>query len=184
MTEQPRLKKEYFEKIRPELMKELGIKNIMAVPKLEKIIINSGLGEAIKDSKIIDEMIEDISVITGQRPIRTKAKKAISNFKIRIGEDIGLKVTLRDQKMWEFLDRLVNIVLPRTKDFRGISSKAFDGRGNYALGIREHNVFPEVDPNKVTRARGIQIIFTISGNSDENSRVLLGKLGMPFQKKK
>ncbi|KKQ35913.1 MAG: 50S ribosomal protein L5 [candidate division WS6 bacterium GW2011_GWA2_37_6] len=183
MQNTPRLKKEYNEKIRQELLKELNIKNIMAVPKLEKIIVNVGLGEAIKDSKILDDMLEDIAMIAGQRPVKTKSKKAISNFKIRIGQDIGLKVTLRNNKMWEFFDRLVNIVLPRTKDFRGVSDRAFDGRGNYALGLKEHNVFPEVDPNKVTRARGMQVIFTISGNSDEQSKVLLTKLGMPFKKK-
>lgn len=181
MAEQPRLKKEYNEKIKTELVKELGIKNIMAVPRLEKIVINTGLGEAVKDEKILEDMLEDIMMITGQRPVRTKAKKAVSNFKIRAGQEIGLKVTLRGARMWEFLDRLVNVVLPRTKDFRGVSSKAFDGRGNYSLGLREHNVFPEVDPNKVTRARGMQIIFTING-TDEQSKVLLSKLGMPFKK--
>jgi len=182
MQNKPRLKKEYFDKIQSELQKELGIKNIMAVPRLEKIVINVGLGEAKSDSKLLDDMIEDVSMIVGQRPIKTKAKKAISNFKIRAGEDIGLKVTLRANMMWEFFDRLVNVVIPRMRDFRGVPLKAFDGNGNYSLGIKEHTVFPEIDTSKVTKPRGMQIIMVVSGD-DKAGELLLRKLGMPFVKK-
>ena len=177
----PRLKKEYDEKIRKELAKELGISNLMAVPTLVKISVNSGLGEAKNDEKILDDMISDLGLITGQRPVRTKSKKAVSNFKIRAGQEIGLKVTLRGNRMWEFYDRLVTIVLPRVKDFRGVPAKAFDGRGNYSLGLKEHTVFPEIDPNKVTKPRGMQITI-ITNSDDKKAAALLTKLGMPFVK--
>lgn len=179
----PRLKKEYYEKIQKELAKEFGIKNLMAVPRIEKISVNVGLGEAKNDVKILDDMLEDIALIVGQRPVKTKSAKAISNFKIREGQEIGMKVTLRGDRMWEFLDRVINITLPRVKDFRGISAKAFDGRGNYSLGLREHTVFPEIDPNKVTKPRGMQIGI-ITNSNDEMARALLTKFGMPFIKPK
>jgi len=177
----PRLKTEYYEKIQKELAQEFGIKNLMAVPKIEKISVNVGLGEAKTDGKILDDMVEDIALIVGQRPVKTLATKAISNFKIRMGQEIGLKVTLRGDRMWEFLDRVINITLPRVKDFRGISAKAFDGRGNYSLGLKEHTVFPEIDSSKVTKPRGMQISITTNSN-DEMARALLTKLGMPFIK--
>lgn len=182
--DKPRLKVKFEKEIKKELMQELGIKNIMAVPTVTKIVVNSGLGEAKLDAKIIDEMARDMAMITGQKPLVTKTKKAISNFKIRKGMDIGLKVTLREDMMWFFLDRLISIVLPRIKDFRGIPVKAFDRNGNYALGIKEHTVFPEVDAASVTKIRGLQIIICTSSNKDEDALLLLKKLGMPFQKLK
>jgi large subunit ribosomal protein L5 len=178
-----RLQEKYEKVIRAELQKEFGIKNMMAVPTVTKIVINSGLGAAKDDTGIIEEMARDIAMITGQRPIVTKTKKAISNFKIRENMDIGVKVTLRRNMMWYFLDRLISISLPRIKDFRGISVKAFDKRGNYALGISEHTVFPEVDPTKVSKLRGLQVIICTSAGNDEQAFKLLEKLGMPFQKK-
>ncbi|MBN1331307.1 50S ribosomal protein L5 [Candidatus Dojkabacteria bacterium] len=179
----PRLKKLYKEEIIKKLKQDLGDANIMALPKLDKIVINVGLGSAKEDKAAFDQAIEDISMIAGQAPVITKSKKAISNFKIRKGQDIGLKVTLRGDRMWEFYDRLVSIVLPRLKDFRGISNKAFDGRGNYSLGLREHTVFPEVDTNKVTKAFSMQVNINIANSNDENSLLLLKYLGMPFVKK-
>ncbi len=182
MNYQPRLKKEYIETIRKELKDELGLDNIMSVPKLSKIVINVGLGEAKNDSKILDDMVEDISLITSQRPVKTKAKKAISNFKIRAGQEIGLKVTLRGDLMWEFYDRLVNIVLPRVKDFRGVSSKTFDGNGNYSLGIQEHTIFPEIDTSRVVKPKSMQIVIVVANADNKRAEVLLKKLGMPFAK--
>ncbi|MBD3280249.1 50S ribosomal protein L5 [Candidatus Dojkabacteria bacterium] len=180
---EPRLKKQYKEKISKDLKGELGIDNVMALPRLEKIVINVGLGKLKDDKGAFDQAIEDISLITGQKPVVTKAKKAISNFKISKGENIGLKVTLRGDRMWEFYDRLVNIVLPRLKDFRGVSDKAFDGNGNYSLGLREHTVFPEIDTNKVTKAFSMQVNIGIASSNDENSQKLLRHLGMPFIKR-
>lgn len=179
-----RLQQQYSDKIHPELMKELGIDNVMAVPTVTKIVINSGMGEAKDDNKIIESMLEDVAMLSGQKPIVTKSKKAISNFKIREGEEIGVKVTLRRDMMWYFLDRLISIVLPRIKDFRGISAKAFDKNGNYALGMKEHTVFPEVDATKITRIRGLQIIICTSASNDQDALALLTKLGMPFKKTK
>ncbi len=179
-----RLKTKYLEEIAPALKQELGITNNMAVPKLTKIVINSGLGEAKNDSNIIDEMVRDIALIAGQRPVVTKTRKAISNFKIRENMPIGVKVTLRGEMMWYFLDRLISIVLPRIKDFRGLPTKAFDGRGNYAIGIKEHTTFPEVDATKVSKLHGLQVIVCTSAGKDEGARLLLEKLGLPFQKKR
>jgi large subunit ribosomal protein L5 len=178
-----RLQVKYEKEVRAELQKELGIKNIMAVPNVTKIIVNSGLGAAKDDSGIIEEMSRDIALITGQKPVVTKAKKAISNFKLKEGIEIGMKVTMRRNMMWYFLDRLISISLPRIKDFRGVPAKAFDRRGNYALGISEHTIFPEVDPTKVSKLRGLQIIICTSAGNDEDAFKLLEKLGMPFQKK-
>jgi len=183
MDYQPRLKKIYEETVRPELVKELEMRNPMAAPLLTKIIVNVGLGEAKNDTSILDSMEQDIALVTGQKPVRTQAKKAISNFKIRAGQEIGLKVTLRGNRMWEFYDKLVNIVLPRVKDFRGVSAKAFDGKGNYSLVLKEHTIFPEIDTNKVTRPRSIQIILVSKNADDDQAKLMHTKLGMPFVKK-
>ncbi|MCA9380020.1 50S ribosomal protein L5 [Candidatus Dojkabacteria bacterium] len=181
-NEKPRLKIKYEKEVLPELQKSLGIKNKMAVPNLTKIIINSGIGEAKTDNTAIEEMVRDIALISGQKPMITKTKKAISNFKIRKGMDIGVKVTLRKDMMWYFLDRLVSVALPRVKDFRGIPVNAFDGQGNYALGLKEHTIFPEVDATKVSKIRGLQVIICTSADNNEQAKSLLSLLGMPFQK--
>lgn len=183
MNYQPRLKKEFSEKVREQLKGELKLDNVMAVPTLEKIILNIGIGDLKDDSGLREELAQDLELIAGQKAIVTKAKKAISNFKIRQGQEVGLKVTLRGVKMWEFFDRLVNVVLPRVKDFRGLSIKTFDGKGNYALGLREHIVFPEIDPNKVTRPHGMQLIICTTSENNAQSRSLLKILGMPFSKR-
>jgi large subunit ribosomal protein L5 len=184
MKSLPRLKEKYQKVISQELQKELKIANKMAIPNLTKIVINSGLGEAKNDKNIIDEMLRDVTQLAGQKPVVTMTKKAISNFKIREKMPIGVMVTLRGDMMWYFFDRLVAIVLPRMKDFRGIPSRSFDGRGNYALGIKEHTVFPEVDPTKVAKLRGLQVIICTNAGNDDSAFLLLQKLGMPFQKKK
>lgn len=181
--ENARLKIKYLE-IAKELQKELNVKNVMALPKLTKIVINSGLGEAKLNKDIIDEMVRDVAMIAGQKPVVTMTRKAISNFKIRENMPIGVKVTLRGDMMWYFLDRLISIVLPRIKDFRGVPVKSFDGRGNYAVGIKEHTVFPEVDATKVSKLRGLQVIICTNTGNDDQARLLLEKLGMPFQKKR
>ncbi|MBN1915959.1 50S ribosomal protein L5 [Candidatus Dojkabacteria bacterium] len=179
---EPRKKKEFNEKIKKELMSILGIDNVMAVPMLTKIVINTGMGEAKEDTKQYEEMANELAAISGQKPVISKAKKAISNFKIRAGSIVGLSVTLRGRRMWEFFDKLVSITLPRVKDFRGLSPKSFDGRGNYSLGLKEHTVFIEVDTNKVTKLRGVQITLCTSSGDDKRAYVLLEKLGMPFMK--
>jgi len=179
----PRLKEKYEKEIKLALQKEFKIKNVMAVPTVTKIVINSGLGEGKSDSNLIEQMVEDIAMIAGQRPVITKSKKAISNFKTRIGDQIGVKVTLRRDMMWQFLDRLISVSLPRIKDFRGISTKAFDNQGNYSLGIREHTVFPEVDSTKMLKIKGLQIVIGTSTDSTEQAFALLKKLGMPFKKR-
>lgn len=184
MAQEPRLKTKYTEEIKKDLQKELGIKNVMAIPRLMKIVINSGLGEAKNDKSIIEEMLRDVTLLAGQKPVVTLTKKAVSNFKIRENQPIGVKVTLRGNMMWYFFDRLISIVLPRIKDFRGLPLRAFDGRGNYSIGIKEHTTFPEVDTTKVTKLRGLQVIICTSAGTNERSKVLLEKLGLPFQKKK
>jgi large subunit ribosomal protein L5 len=184
MSTEPRLKTKYFKKIKSELQKELSIKNVMAIPTITKIVINSGLGEAKNDKAIIDDMIRDMAMLAGQKPVATMSKVAISNFKLRENIPIGAMVTLRGNMMWHFLDRLISIVLPRIKDFRGIPYKSFDGRGNYSLGIKEHTVFPEVDPTKVSKLRGLQVVICTSARNDDQAFLLLQKLGMPFMKKK
>lgn len=181
--ENARLKIKYQE-IAKDLQKELNVKNVMALPRLTKIVINSGLGEAKVNKDIIDEMVRDVAMIAGQKPVVTITRKAISNFKIRENMPIGVKVTLRGDMMWYFLDRLISIVLPRIKDFRGVPVKSFDGRGNYAVGIKEHTVFPEVDATKVSKLRGLQVIICTNTGNDDQARLLLEKLGMPFQKKR
>jgi large subunit ribosomal protein L5 len=176
-----RLKERYTKEIAPALAKEFNITNPMATPRLEKIVINMGLGEAIANSKIIDTAADELSSISGQRPVTTKAKKSIASFKLREGMPIGTMVTLRGDRMYEFLDRFVSVALPRVRDFRGISPKAFDGRGNYTLGIRDQLIFPEIDFNKVDKTRGMNISIVTTAKNDEQARALLKALGMPFR---
>ena len=176
-----RLKDKYKNEIAPALAKEFGIENPMAIPKIEKVIVNMGLGEAIANSKIIDTGADELRSITGQKPVVTKAKKSIAAFKLRQGMPIGTMVTLRGERMYEFLDRLISVALPRVRDFRGISGKAFDGRGNYTLGVREQLIFPEIDFNKVDKTRGMNISIVTTAKTDEQARSLLKSLGMPFR---
>ncbi len=176
-----RLKDKYKNEIAPALAKDFDIKNPMAIPRVEKIVINMGMGEAIANAKILDTAVEEIRSITGQKPVITKAKKSIASFKLRQGMNIGAMVTLRGERMYEFLDRLISVALPRVRDFRGISGKAFDGRGNYTLGIREQLIFPEIDFNKVDKTRGMNISIVTTAKTDEQSRALLKALGMPFR---
>ena len=175
-------KKLYDEKIVPELMKEHNYTTIMAVPKLEKIVINMGVGEAKENAKVLEAAVKDMEAITGQKAVTTKAKNAIANFKIREGMPIGCKVTLRGEKMYEFADRLINLALPRVRDFRGVNPNAFDGRGNYALGIKEQIIFPEIEYDKVDKVRGMDIIFVTTAKTDEEARELLAQFNMPFAK--
>ena len=176
----PRLKKQYKDDVVPKLRKEFGIENAMAVPKLEKIVLNMGMGEAIANIKILDDAVEELAAIAGQRPSVRRAKKSIATFKLREGMPIGCSVTLRGDRMWEFLDRLISIALPRVRDFRGVSAKAFDGRGNYTLGIRDHLIFQEVDFNKVDKPKGMNVTFVTTASNDEQALHLLRELGMPF----
>jgi len=176
-----RLKERYQKEIAPALAKEFDITNPMATPRLEKIVINMGLGEAIGNSKIIDTAADELSSIAGQKPVVTRAKKSIASFKLREGMPIGSMVTLRGDRMYEFLDRFVSVALPRVRDFRGISPKAFDGRGNYTLGIRDQLIFPEIDFNKVDKTRGMNISIVTTARNDEQARALLRALGMPFR---
>ncbi len=180
---EPRLIAEYKKNVVPKLMKRFGYQNIMQAPRLEKIVVNLGVGEATQDSKLIDKSIEDLQVISGQKPLTTKAKKAISNFKIREGNKIGCKVTLRRWRMYEFIDRLINIDIPRIRDFRGLPDRSFDGRGNYTLGIKEQIIFPEIDYDKIDRVRGMDITMVTSAQSDEEAYELLAAFGMPFRKR-
>jgi large subunit ribosomal protein L5 len=171
----------YNKEIKGKLLKELGYKNICQVPKLEKIVINVGLGEATANIKVIDKSVEEVSAIAGQKPVVTKAKKAISNFKLRKGVPIGVMVTLRRKKMYEFLERLLTVSLPRTRDFKGISGKSFDGRGNYTLGIKEQLIFPEIEFDKVEKIKGMNITFVTNAKNDEDAKALLKALGFPFR---
>ncbi len=176
-----RLKQRYQQEVAPAIAKEFGISNPMAVPRLEKIVINMGMGEAISNAKILDTAADELRAVTGQKPVITKAKKSIASFKLRQGMPIGVMVTLRGDRMYEFLDRLVSIALPRVRDFRGVSPKAFDGRGNYTIGVREQLIFPEIDFNKVDKLRGMNISIVTTARNDEQSRALLKSLGMPFR---
>jgi large subunit ribosomal protein L5 len=176
----PRLRLRYRDAVVPGLMKELGITNVMAVPKLEKIVINMGMGEATQNAKVLDVAVEELAMISGQRPIITKARKSIAAFKLRKGMPIGAAVTLRGDRMYEFLDRLISIVLPRVRDFRGVSPKSFDGRGNYTIGLKDQLVFPEIDFNKVDKARGMNVCIVTTARTDEEARALLTHLGVPF----
>src|SRR4030095_16093250 len=176
-----RLKERYQKDVAPQIAKEFGISNPMAVPRVEKVVINMGLGEASANAKILDTAADELKAVTGQKPVITKAKKSIAAFKLRQGMSIGTMVTLRGDRMYEFLDRLISVALPRVRDFRGISGKAFDGRGNYTLGIREQLIFPEIDFNKVDKTRGMNISIITTAKTDEQARSLLKSLGMPFR---
>lgn len=177
-----RLKSQYNEVIVDEMMKKFEYKNKMQVPKLEKIVINMGVGEAKDNAKLLEAAIKDLEIIAGQKAVVTRAKKSVANFKLREGMPIGCKVTLRGEKMYEFADRLINLALPRVRDFRGINPNAFDGRGNYALGIKEQLIFPEIEYDKVDKVRGMDVIFVTTANTDEEARELLTLFGMPFSK--
>lgn len=178
-----RLHTQYKDEIIQKLMEEFSYDNIMAVPKLKKIVINTGIGEAVENQKAIETVADNLATITGQRPVTTKAKKSISNFKVREGMALGCKVTLRKRIMYEFMDRLINLALPRTRDFQGIPDKSFDGRGNYTLGIKEHTIFPEINPDDVNKVHGMDITFVTSAETDEEAYALLKHLGMPFVKR-
>ncbi len=175
-----RLKEKYIKDIMPQMMKKFGYKNVMQVPKIDKIVINMGLGEAIQNVKVLEAAEKELAAITGQKPVITKARKAIANFKLREGMPIGCKVTLRHERMYEFLDRLLNLALPRIRDFKGVSAKAFDGRGNYALGIREQIIFPEIDYDKIDKIKGMNIVIATTAKNDEEAKALLQFMGMPF----
>ena len=177
-----RLQEHYDKVVRPELMKQFGYKNPMQVPKLDKIVINMGVGEAVADRKKLDNAMADLAKISGQKPVATKARKSVANFKLRQGMPIGCKVTLRRERMYEFLDRLVNVALPRVRDFRGVSPKSFDGRGNFALGIREQIVFPEINFDEVDETRGMDVIICTTARTDDEARALLEGFGIPFRK--
>ena len=175
-----RLKEKYIKDIMPQMMKRFGYKNIMQVPRVDKIVINMGLGEAIQNVKVLEAAEKELAAITGQKPVITKARKAIANFKLREGMPIGCKVTLRHERMYEFLDRLLNLALPRIRDFKGVSAKAFDGRGNYALGVREQIIFPEIDYDKIDKIKGMNIVIATTAKNDEEAKALLQFMGMPF----
>jgi large subunit ribosomal protein L5 len=176
-----RLRERYGREVLPELVKEFGFKNPMQAPKLDKIVVNMGLGEAINNGKIIDASVEQLAAITGQKPVVTKARKSIANFKLRQGQSIGAMVTLRGARMYEFFDRLVSVALPRVRDFKGVSPKAFDGKGNYTLGVREQIIFPEINYDKVEKIKGLNITVVTTARNDEEGRALLRHLGMPFR---
>jgi large subunit ribosomal protein L5 len=176
----PRLKEQYRDQVVPAMMEEFSYENLMQVPRLEKIVVNIGLGEALQNAKVLDAATQDLRAITGQQPIVTRARKSIAAFKLREGRQIGAKVTLRGARMWDFMDRLCNVALPRRRDFRGISPNAFDGRGNYSLGLREQLVFPEVDYDNIDKVRGMGITIVTTAKTDEEARSLLALLGMPF----
>lgn len=174
------LKTKYQEEVVPALQKQFNYRNVMMVPRLDKIVVNVGLGEAVQNAKALDAAVGDIATITGQRPIITRARKSISTFKIRTGMPIGCKVTLRGERMWDFLEKLIYVALPRVRDFRGVSPKAFDGRGNYALGLKEQLIFPEIDYDKIDKIRGMDVIIVTTAKTDEEAKALLKGLGMPF----
>ena len=178
----PRLKKVYKDTIAPELFKELGYKSVMQIPEIKKIVVSMGVGEALSNKKLLDAAVTDITAITGQKAVKTKAKKSIANFKLRQGNEIGVMVTLRGAKMYEFLDRLINVALPRVKDFRGIKASGFDGHGNFSLGVTEQIIFPEIDFDKIERISGLNIAIVTSATTDNDARALLAKFGMPFRK--
>ncbi|WP_425405896.1 50S ribosomal protein L5 [Hwanghaeella sp.] len=178
----PRLEQFYKDSVRGKMQEQFSYKSAMQIPKLDKIVINMGVGEAVADRKNLNGAVDDLSLITGQKPVTTKAKKSIAGFKLREGMAVGAKVTLRRERMYEFLDRLINVALPRVRDFRGISSKSFDGRGNYAMGLKEQIVFPEIDYDKVDSIRGMDIVICTTANSDDEARALLTEFNMPFQK--
>jgi large subunit ribosomal protein L5 len=176
-----RLKERYQKEVLPRLMKDLAYKNCMQVPRLDKIVLNIGLGEAIQNTKLLDQAVLELTAITGQKPVITKARRAIANFKLRAGMPIGCMVTLRGERMYEFLDRLVNVALPRVRDFRGVPDRSFDGRGNYSLGVREQIIFPEIDLDKVEKVRGLTVCINTTAQTDAEGKALLQALGMPFR---
>jgi large subunit ribosomal protein L5 len=178
----PRLKETYRQEVVPALMKEFGYRNVMEVPRLQKVVVNIGLGEALQNPKALDSAASDIAAITGQKPVITRAKRSIANFKVRQGNPIGLSVTVRGDRMWELVDRMVNAALPRIRDFHGVSNKGFDGRGNYSLGIREQLIFPEIEYDKIDRIRGLQLTLVTTARNDEEGKRLLQLLGMPFSR--
>jgi large subunit ribosomal protein L5 len=180
MANTPNLKKLYQDEVAPALMQKFGYKSTMQIPRLEKIVVNVGCSEARENAKVLDAVVNDLTTITGQKAVITKAKKSVANFKLREGMPIGAKVTLRGSKMWEFLDRLFNVALPRVRDFRGISADAFDGRGNYALGIKEQLIFPEIEYDKIDKIRGMDIVVCTTAQTDEEARELLKLVGAPF----
>ena len=175
-----RLKNKYREEVMPALQQRFGYKNVMEIPRLEKVVINMGLGDCKDNSKALETAVSELTIIAGQKPLVTRAKKSIANFKVRAGMNVGAKVTLRGDRMYEFTDKLVSIVLPRTRDFRGVSAKAFDGRGNYSLGVREQLIFPEIEYDKVEKIRGMEMVFVTTAKTDEEAKELLRLLGMPF----
>lgn len=177
-----RLKEKYNSEITESLVKNFNYSSAMEVPKIEKIVVNMGVGDAVQNSKVLDNAVEELQAITGQKPLVTKAKKSVATFRLREGMPIGAKVTLRGERMYEFLDKLIAVSLPRVRDFRGVSKKAFDGRGNYTLGIKEQLIFPEIDYDQVSKVRGMDIVIVTSANTDEEARELLSQFGMPFQK--
>ena len=180
MANTPNLKKKYQDEVAPALMQKFGYKSTMQIPRIEKIVVNCGCGEARDNSKVLESVVNDLGIITGQKPIITKAKKSVANFKLREGMPIGAKVTLRQDKMWEFLDRLFNVALPRVRDVRGINPNAFDGRGNYALGIKEQLIFPEIEYDKIDKIRGMDVVICTTAQTDEEARELLTLIGAPF----
>ena len=177
-----RLKEKFNKEVTPALMSKFEYTSVMQVPKVDKIVINMGVGDAVQNTKALDAAVEDLTIISGQKPVVTKAKKSIAGFRLREGMPIGTKVTLRGERMYEFLDKLISVSLPRVRDFRGVSKKAFDGRGNYTLGVKEQLIFPEIDYDKVSKIRGMDIVIVTTANSDEEARELLTQFGMPFQK--
>lgn len=177
-----RLKEKYQKEITPALMSKFDYTSVMQVPKVDKIVINMGVGDAVQNTKALDAAVEDLTIISGQKPVVTKAKKSIAGFRLREGMPIGTKVTLRGERMYEFLDKLIAVSLPRVRDFRGVSNKSFDGRGNYTLGVKEQLIFPEIDFDKVSKVRGMDIVIVTTANSDEEAHELLAQCGMPFQK--
>ena len=182
MANTPNLKKLYQDEVAPALMQKFGYKSTMQIPRLEKIVLNVGCSEARENAKVLDAVVSDLTAITGQKAVVTKAKKSVANFKLREGMPIGAKVTLRGNKMWEFLDRLFNVALPRVRDFRGISADSFDGRGNYALGVKEQLIFPEIEYDKIDKIRGLDIVIVTTAKTDEEARELLTLMGAPFRR--
>ena len=177
-----RLRQKYENEVKNQMVEKFGYKSVMQIPTIDKIVINMGIGEAVSNSKVLDEAVAELALITGQKPVVTRAKKSIAGFRLREGMPIGCKVTLRGERMYDFLDKLVSVSLPRVRDFRGVSKKSFDGRGNYTLGVKEQLIFPEIDFDKVNKVRGMDIVVVTTANTDEEARELLTQLGMPFQK--
>ncbi len=177
-----RLEKQYHESIRPQLMKDLEIENVWAVPRIQKVVVNMGVGEASQNIKLLDAAMEELAAITGQRPVMRRARKSIAAFKLREGQPVGATVTLRGKRMWEFIDRLVNVALPRVRDFRGVPTKSFDGRGNFTMGLEDQLIFPEIDYSRVSQSRGMNITFVTTSRNDQGARRLLELLGLPFRR--